>query len=390
MSRLFIEALSLNYNRLFGYQEYLLNLLSYFKRHRKEIKSDSITILCKDIDKHVFEPFTPEINIVAFNANNKWKRYYILNTLKRRLRLNNNDVILFTNNYSALTKQCKHILVIHDLLYLRREWAPNRAFCLQRSMFVPRSARIADKIVSISKWVKDDIVSHFHVSENKVVPIYNYFDFSKFNEGAVSEKIKNICDLGNYFLIVCSNAKHKNTITALKSFNQYRRQNGVKRLIVIGRFSSDLLAYVNRLDDNVQSAITNIHGISNAELGYVYKHAYCYISTTLFEGLGMPIVEAMYFGLPCIVSDIPVLREVTDGQATYVQPMDVNALTSYMLTTVKSDQQSNSQMKSIEDKFCEENTSHKYISLFNSLLGGGRLIGLHIYADTFCKERRAA
>lgn len=392
MSKLIIEALSLNYGKLFGYQEYLFNLLRYFKQHRSEIQADSITIACKKSDENVFNIFLPEINIVGFETRNKLHRYYILNTLSKRLSLCKDDVILFTNNYSALTKHCQYILVIHDLLYLRKKYMPNKAFRLQRKLFVPRSANIADKIISISKWVKTDIVDNFGIDANKIVPIYNFFNFSKFYEGTPTTEIRQLADGKSFFLVICSNAIHKNNITILKAFNEYRMQGGDKELIVLGTFATDLQMFIDNMPGNVKRNIHNINGISNTDLGYLYQNAYAYISASLFEGLGMPVVEAMFFGLPCIVSNIPVLREVTEELATYFNPLDYKSLAKEMLN-VKKDTQKGIQQKTVmENKFNEANTSGRYIELFNSMFPcrGGYLTNCILACRFSLKGRRAA
>lgn len=368
MGKLIIEALSLNYGKLFGFQEYLLNLLKFFKENRSEIKAEEVVIVCKDIDQPVFDIFYPEMKIVSFHIKCRLHRYLILNTLRLRLSLKDNDVILFTNNYSALTRQCKHLLVIHDLLYLRKNYAPNNFFCWQRAMFVPRSVKIADSIISISHWVKEDIIKNYHVNPEKIVPIYNYFDFSRFDRDDPSESIKELCNGIEYFLVVCSNAKHKNTITVLRAFYEYRKRGGNKSLLVLGRFTSDLFTYISSLPDDISNNIFNINNISNDDLGYVYRHAFCYISASLFEGLGMPIVEAMYFGMTCIVSDIPVIREVTDGMATYFPPMDVQTLSLCMLKATSNKVRGREQTNVILNKYSKKNTSAQYIRLINSLL----------------------
>lgn len=366
-----IEALSLNYGKAFGFQEYLLNILKYFKKERQQIAAERVVIVCKKSDEQVFMAFKPELEVVSIDCKSTLHRYWVLNTLGRRLHLNKDDIILYTNNYSALTRQCRHILVIHDLLYLRKAYMPSRAFRIQRSLFVPRSVKIADKVIAISKWVKSDIEESFHVKDkSKVVAIYNYFDFDKFCRGQVTEKIKSVCKAGNYFLIVCSQAYHKNTITTLKAYNSYAAQGGTKRLIALGSVGCELQTYVNSLSEQVRNNIICLKGISNTDLAYLYQHASAYISSTLFEGLGMPIVEAMYFGLPCIVSDIPVVREVTQGKAEYFPAMDADALCRLMSEYKQAHSEIRTQ--AMQEMYDVKNTVHRYVEEINALARANR------------------
>lgn len=365
---LVIEALSLNYGRLFGFQEYLFNILEYFKINRKRINAKRIIVVCKECDRFAFNSFVPEMDIVSFDTKNIVHRYYILNTLHKLLHLSKDDVILFTNNYSALTKHCKYVTVVHDLLYLRKKYISNWAFRIQRKIFVPRSVKIADKVISISKWVKQDVEEQFGVEEkNKVIAIYNYFDFEKFCRDKPNLKIIELCKGRDFFLVVCSTAAHKNTITILKAYKKYIEQGGTKDLLVLGGIGGFLNDFVSKLKYQIREKIISISGISNADLGYLYQHASAYISATLFEGLGMPIVEAMFFGIPCHVSDIPIVREVTNGMASYFPPTDVDALLSLMSNpAVKANPYSTTIIKQM---YSAENTVKRYIDdVLNPLL----------------------
>lgn len=366
--RLIIEALSLNYNRYFGFQEYLFNLLTYIKQHRQEVKVEKIIILCKKKDISAFITFEPEFELQSFDVHNSLERYVLLNMLGSKMNLQPNDILLFTNNYSSFRKKCYHILVIHDLLYLRRKYAPNFFFRLQRALFVSKSAKIANKVISISKWVKDDIIENLAVDPSKVVAIYNNFNFDKFEAGKTTDKIRNFCEKKEYFLVVCANAVHKNTITTLSAFERYREMGGNKSLVVLGKLSKDQQMVVDRMSCQVKQSVFNISNISNVDLGYLYKKAFAYISATLFEGLGMPIVEAMYFGLPCIVSDIPVIREVTDNLAIYFNPLEVNQLVDCMLSVKQSLMQSQAQKIAMLNKYNGKNTIGKYVELINEIV----------------------
>lgn len=366
---LVIEALSLNYGKAFGFQEYLFNLLRYIKLHRNEVEVEKIIIACKERDRRAFESFQPEIEIKSFKIENTLYRYFILNTLYWKMNLSEEDLILFTNNYSALTKHCKHLLVIHDLLYLRKEYMPNKAFRIQRDLFVPRSAKIADCVIGISEWVKKDIIDNFSLkNKEKVVAIYNFFNFEKFKKEPDSAIIDAV-NGKNYFLVVASSDVHKNTITTLQAYKKYVEDEGDRYLVIIGKLSNKLSLFVESFEKHIKSKIINLNGISNGSLRYLYQNASAYISATLFEGLGMPIVEAMYFGLPCIVSDIEVVKEVTAGKAIYFNALDIDELANYMksVDTHKRPQQ----IGIMKDMYSEKNTVQKYVRLVNGLITMG-------------------
>lgn len=370
MKRLVIEALSLNYVQAFGFQEFLFNILNYLKAHRNEVKADEIIIACKEKDKQAFLNYEPQLKVTAFDIKSKLHRYWVLNTLYGKLNLSKDDTILYTNNYGALTRRCNYLLVIHDLLYLRKEYMPDRAFRLQRAAFVPRSARIADKVIAISQWVKSDVKKQFDIEGEKIRAIYNFFRFDKF-QGIAETDVVNAVNGKRYFLVVCSSAYHKNTITTLKAFSKYVVDGGECSLVAVGRFSPTLQAFISTQEDEVRNRIVNLNGVSNASLAHLYKNAYAYISATLFEGLGMPIIEAMYFGTPCLLSDIEVVREVSCNMETYFPPLDADSLAQCMHDVKPADKEKVKQI--VENTFSTENTVAKYVRLFNEYYGKDEL-----------------
>ena len=91
-----------------------------------------------------------------------------------------------------------------------------------------------------------------------------------------------------------------------------------------------------------------------------------YVMPSLFEGLGMPVVEAMYFDLPVILSDLPVFHEVSFEKGIYFDPLDEKDLSDKMFV-VQNNSFCNSYKKQVMNMYSEQNTSHKYIELFNML-----------------------
>jgi glycosyltransferase involved in cell wall biosynthesis len=315
---------------------------------------------------YVFDKYKDKFEIKGFSCPNLLIKYVILNRLYKLLCLNSDDIILFTNNYSALIKKCKHIIVIHDLIQLRKHYTPF-LFQLQRRLFMPRSVAIADKIITISQWVKSDVEKHFSIkNKEKIVAIYNYFNFRKYENTLVEEDIVKIADEKSFFLIVSSNLPYKNTITIFKSFNIFCQTTDNVNLICVGKISGELKEYYDQLPLNVKDRIIAVHAITNGSLGYLYKKTCGYISATLFEGLGMPIVEAMYFNAPVLVSDIEVIKEVSANKAIYFSPLEYRTLSQFMGKVYTEGRIYNYQSM-IKEMFSINNTINRYIKVINEM-----------------------
>ena len=91
-----------------------------------------------------------------------------------------------------------------------------------------------------------------------------------------------------------------------------------------------------------------------------------YISATFFEGLGMPIVEAMYFNAPVALSDLDVCKEVSSNHGIYFNPGSFDELASVMLNFTDKEIKADTQTMILE-KYSSRNTSQKYIDLLNKL-----------------------
>lgn len=361
MSRiLYIDLLLIKKGVSSGYQEYVFNLLNYFYNHRDEIVYDKIVIWCKESEKGAFDSFKDRFDVRGFPFSSYMKRIYLQTVLPLTEGVRKGDLIFSPGNTSGLLKRGKELLTVHDLLYKRKKWLPKQLMRLHREFYIPRSLHKADTIVAISHFTKDDIVRYYPFAKNKIQVIYNSMNFDKFgHQSSPSTGSK-------YFLAICSNAYHKNFSTVLRGFECYCTKGGNNNLIFVGRISNTGAAYetYNSLPSEIRNRIQTVENIPNEELGQLYRGASAYISASLFEGLGMPVVEAMYFNIPVILSDIPPHREVSMNRGLYFKPNDAEELSERMLTLNKDNC---TFADDVKEMFSEENTSGKYVQVINSL-----------------------
>ena len=331
--------------------------------HRDLILYDDIIIVCIASQQRCFGKYADKMSIKAYNCDSIFKRLMLQTWMPFHLSLNKRDLVLHTANYSSLIKKATSVLVIHDLLFKRKTLFPYRLMRYQRRFYLPLSIVNADKIVAISQFTKTDIECYYKkLCRNKVVVIYNYFNFKKYPSaigGIKKEKL---------FILVCSSAVHKNTITVLKAFNLYCTAGGTYNLVLVGALKKGTVAanYYEQLPAAIKERIVMYNKISNSLLAELYQKSSAYISASLFEGLGMPIVEAMYFNLPVILSDYPVFHEVSLGKGIYFNPLDETDLVKKMLY-VQKHSISVSYMQQVLEFYSEQNTSQRYIDLFNEL-----------------------
>ncbi|WP_161596829.1 glycosyltransferase family 4 protein [Chitinophaga vietnamensis] len=344
-------------------------MLDYFFSHYDKFKAEKIVIACNEKSVASFDKYISRFQVQPFAIKGRLQLLIAQNQIAQQLQLKPDDVVLSTYNYSAITKRCKSVLVIHDLLFLRKRLLNNTLMRLQRKVLIPLSIRNADRIIAISNFTAADILRHYKAAEGKVSVAYNYFNFKKF-EGPIPERLTDYPLDAPYFLSVSSILKHKNVITLLKAYEQYAKQGGAVNLLLVGyyeRMDPESKACYDALDENIRKKILLTGYISNQLLRHCYEHCECFVLPTKFEGLGMPIVEAMYFNAPCVLSDIEVCREVSANLAVYFAADDYKALAEILLGKIYIREKGVDLRTPVEQQFSESETSERYVKILNAI-----------------------
>jgi len=366
--KLVMDLVGFQRGKSYGFEEYISNLLIFFSEHINDIKVDQMVIVCHPSQQQYFESLTKgRIIVLTVNFTGLIERLLVSRHLPKMLELTHDDIILYSGNTMPLKNNyCKKILVIHDLLFLHGEICAKTfsflLFRLHKYIYIPRSIKLADKIISISEFTKEEIIEHYKIEPRKIEPIYNYFNFCKYDDNS-PRTIKDIAE--PYVLSVCSDALHKNHSILLKGFEFFAKNNNY-HLVLVGAINPIAQSVYDSLLDSVKSRIVIVKHISNSDFKYLYSNASVYVSTSLYEGLGMPVVEAMYFGLPTVLSDVVIHREISLGKGLYFKASDYFDCASAIKKALEM--KTNIECKSrIENLYSPSNTSNKYISLINTL-----------------------
>jgi len=216
----------------------------------------------------------------------------------------------------------KSIVTIHDLIFLRY---PEYYKGTDRRIYLRKfkhACTMADRIHAISQQTKDDIVSFFHIPERKIEVIYQscnplfYKKISGDERLEVLEKYK----LPDHFLLsVGTVEKRKNLLKVLKSMVGSHIE---MPLVVAGRKTN----YMLEIDDFIQKnkgklKVYFLSGTSDYELGVLYQSAEMLVYPSVFEGFGLPVIEAQASGCPVITSRSSSMPEAGGDGAVYVNPM---------------------------------------------------------------------
>lgn len=372
MSKLVIDLIGFVHGKTYGFEEYVFNLLKDFKKYRPSIMASEIIIACREDQViHFNQILTEGFKLFHVKYKGKFGRLMQSERLSTKLKLTQDDLVLYPADFMPLRKnRTKTLLVVHDLLFMYGNLCERTPyfylFRLQQALYEPQGIRKANKVIAISEFTKRDIVDKIHVRSDKIETIYNFFCFDKYKSN-ITKQIDNISY--PYILSVCSGVWHKNHQILLEAFNELVKENDDIHLVIVGSLNEKAIPFYDSIKKEVKSRIHFYKHISNEDIAYLYINTKCFVSASLFEGLGMPVVEAMWFGVPVVLSDIEIHREVSFDKGIYFSSTSSHDLfikEKGVLDGTITPQVVNKEI--IEARYSSSSTSLKYIDEINKLL----------------------
>jgi glycosyltransferase involved in cell wall biosynthesis len=188
---------------------------------------------------------------------------------------------------------------------------------------MPLSLRIADRLIAVSEFTCSEVLSVFQGSRRKIDVVYSASSLKADGPTAPSPLS------APYFLFVGSYEPRKNLERLLQAYIRYRKVNHSPFDLAIagsdqwGSFSvSDFIQ-----KNNLQSCVHLFQHQDDSVLSALYAHAQALVLVSLYEGFGLPLVEAMQWGIPLIASNNSAVAEIAGNAALLVDPLDLDAIT---------------------------------------------------------------
>lgn len=244
------------------------------------------------------------------------------------------DLTIFTNFATwPVAKSKKRATVIHDLTYLHFPEAVEAKNLKHLKRVIPRSIKEADFIITVSHTIKDELVATFNLDPDHciVTPIPpDQSFFQQYPAERLSEvKTKYNLDPNKQYLYFIGNREpRKNLATLVKAYRLLPESiRQTYSLVIAGGQGWNSEESTRTIDEAVANGadIKVIGYIEQEDNPVLYQGAALFILPSLYEGFGMPILEAFASGCPVVASDIPVLREVGGSHALYADPASPDA-----------------------------------------------------------------
>lgn len=263
----------------------------------------------------------------------QWSVRKLLNKVKP-------DIFLSTDGMLVLGSKTKQVAVIHDINFLHYPKDLKLLYSLHYNYFVPKFAKQANAIATVSEFSKSDICKNYSIESSKITVVYNGIQsgYKKLSEQEKNNVINKYTKGKPFFLFVGSQSPRKNLGRLIEAFDQFKTKtkSDFKLLIVGASFwgNKELAQKVDTAKSKEDILFTG--RVNQNELEQIMGSAFALTFVSYFEGFGIPLVEAMACEVPIICSNASCMPEIAGDAALYVNPFDVEDIADKLIQLYSS------------------------------------------------------
>jgi glycosyltransferase involved in cell wall biosynthesis len=253
--------------------------------------------------------------------------------IRKALKREKIDVFLSPDGWLCLSSQVKTINVIHDLNFVHYPKLSKFWYRNYYRFFFPRFARKADFLATVSEFSKQDIVKSYNIDPAKIKVIYNgiaddFFEITEKEKRAIQEELTGGIP---YFVFVGTANKRKNVINILRAFDTFRAKDYEAKLVFAGMnkyWDKEMQSFLRSMQFSNDVIFTGY--VPTSLLNKIISSSFSLLYPSLFEGFGVPIIEAFACGVPVITSNTTAMPEVAGNAALLIDPLSVEEITNAM------------------------------------------------------------
>lgn len=268
-------------------------------------------------------------NIIIKDDERRFGSFWMYLKLPKILKEDDIDVFWGTQHLLPMrnkyTKNIKFVLTIHDLAIKKLKTVGSFKNTIIQKLFVKRSLKAANRIIAISEATKKDIIELYKIKENKITVVYNGTNLKENNYSLTQDQENEIQDKFKikdtpYLFFLSTIEPRKNVPTLVKAF-EYVREKGINiKLILAGGLGWKYEGVLELVQKSKYKEDIYLPGyISKEEKEYLFKNARCFVYPSLYEGFGLPVLEAMINRQIVVTANNSSLPEVGGKAAFYYQ-----------------------------------------------------------------------
>ena len=246
------------------------------------------------------------------------------------------EVQVFFNNYLPPGTVGKTLLMVHDMAVFAYPETLSWRTKYMLGMTLKKSTRRADHLLTVSEFSKSEMVSYLKLDPSRITVVPNGVDFSRFHTGYSVERIQEVSKKlsleGDYFLYLGTLEPRKNIPRLIEAYALLQKKLGkVPLLVLAGRKGWLYESIFERVKElGLEKDVIFAGYVSNEDTPPLMAGAKAFLFPSLYEGFGMPPLEAMACGTPVIVANTASLPEVVGDSGLYVDPFDIESMVEAM------------------------------------------------------------
>ena len=272
------------------------------------------------------------------------------------------DVLLCPNGNAPPTRVgCPIVTYVHDVN--AQKGMSSGVHRLYRRLIVPFGIKRSDAVITVSEFSKAEISEYLPVENESIHVVYNGIDEFYLTDDC--SEYMNLPD--KYLLYVGAMNPRKNVQRLIEAYSEIR-DHIPHELVLIGPQNKSVY---KKLDlDGMSEDIITPGFLPKAQLKYAYENADGFIYPSLYEGFGIPPLEAMACGTPVVASNRSSLPEILNGWGNLVDPTDISAISKAMMNVATSDTQLKDKkgMKNHAQRFTWEQASEDLLGILESVI----------------------
>ncbi|WP_304293368.1 glycosyltransferase family 1 protein [Campylobacter gracilis] len=296
-----------------------------------------------------------DVRVIGKNSGHIWEQLDLPVYIKREggpllLNLANTAPVFYKNK----------ICVVHDIAYERFPQTFDWKFRLFYKFLIPKILKTSRKIITVSKFSKNEISQLYGIQSDKIDIVYNSAN-TTFKNIRIENKEK-------YVLAVSSLHYQKNFHSLIEAFDGLGDEN--IKLFLVGEINKNFtnLNLLEKIKNNTN--IIFIGRVSDEKLTRLYSNAICFVFPSFYEGFGIPPLEAQSCGCPVVCSNAASLPEIYGDSVVYFDPYNVEDMRGKIQIVLNDENLQNElRIKGFENikRFSWEESAQKIINLVNKL-----------------------
>ena len=293
----------------------------------------------------------------------------------------NLDMLHCTSNTAPIRCKIPLILTLHDIIFLEPRDKANKSLYqnmgwFYRRLVVPRILKKCKRIITVSNFEKNNIMSKLDLPQGKIAMIYNGYNewFKPLDD---TEQIyKKYIDSSGYFFFLGNTDPKKNTERTLVAYSKYLEKSDVKRKLLMAdldrQYLNDIL--MRNGIESIRKMIVMPGYIVNSDMPNIYNNAFAFLYTSLRESFGIPLLEAMAMRKAIIATPTDGTKEVIEHQKNgLIVPFDdvpafAKAIGVFYENKVMKEECANQAWKFVTERFNAKRVAESVSTIYSEIM----------------------